>query len=46
MEFNWFQEFITVTESNRESDESIVALKSGNSGGAKALWLMFVDAIK
>ncbi|MDR2641841.1 MAG: hypothetical protein LBC74_03500 [Planctomycetaceae bacterium] len=41
MEFNWSRESITVTESDRESDESIVALKSGNSDGAKALWLMF-----
>ncbi|MDR2345288.1 MAG: hypothetical protein LBE18_04410, partial [Planctomycetaceae bacterium] len=37
MEFNWFREFITVTESDRESDEGIVVLKSGNSDGAKAL---------
>jgi len=27
-----------------KSDEGIVALKSGNADGAKALWLMFVDA--
>jgi hypothetical protein len=37
MEFDWFQEIITVTELDRESDEGIVALKSGNFDGAKAL---------
>jgi hypothetical protein len=40
--FNCYRESITDNGVLGESDEGVVALKSGNADGAKTLWSMFV----